>query len=155
MQRIIGHLFWLGTQALDIGAMTVFIYCFREREQILDIFELVSGQRPWSAILGCADSRVPPEVIFDVGPGDMFTVRVAGNVLSDATLASVEYAAGHLGAGLVLVMGHSQCGAVQAALDAHVALRRVAIYSQSPDHPVIPAIPETEYLKGFAYEVIR
>ena len=78
--------------------------------------ELARGQQPFAVVLTCADSRVAPEHLFDCGLGEIFVVRVAGNVLSDATLASVEYAAGHLGAGLVLVMGHSQCGAVQAAI---------------------------------------
>jgi len=78
--------------------------------------ELVQGQNPWSAVLSCSDSRVPPELIFDVGPGDMFTVRVAGNVPSESSIESVEYAIGHLRVSLVLVMGHSGCGAVHAVL---------------------------------------
>lgn len=78
--------------------------------------ELVSGQHPFAAVLGCADSRVPPEIIFDQGLGDLFTVRVAGNIVDPATLGSLEYAVEHLGVRLVVVMGHSGCGALQAAM---------------------------------------
>ncbi|RPI85846.1 MAG: carbonic anhydrase [Chloroflexi bacterium] len=77
--------------------------------------ELVSGQHPFAAVLGCADSRIPPEIIFDQGLGDIFTVRVAGNIVDDASLGSLEYAVEHLGVQLIIVLGHSGCGAVQAA----------------------------------------
>ncbi|MBD3314244.1 MAG: carbonic anhydrase [Chitinivibrionales bacterium] len=76
----------------------------------------VEGQRPFAAILGCADSRVPPELIFDMGIGDLFVIRVAGNIVDQTVTASIEYAAGHLGVPLVLVLGHSCCGAITAAL---------------------------------------
>lgn len=77
----------------------------------------VSGvQQPFATILTCSDSRVPPEIIFDCGLGDLFVVRVAGNVLDDVVLGSVEYAAEHLGVSLVMVLGHSHCGAVTAAV---------------------------------------
>ena len=76
---------------------------------------LAEEQKPYAAILGCADSRVPPEVIFDQGLGDLFVVRVAGNVLDDHALGSIEYAAEHLGTRLVVVLGHQRCGAVKAA----------------------------------------
>lgn len=78
---------------------------------------LASGQNPHCAILTCADSRVPPEILFDQGLGDMFDVRVAGNVAGDAETASLEYAAEHLHVPLIVVMGHSHCGAVSAALE--------------------------------------
>ncbi len=78
-------------------------------------FELKYGQHPFAIILGCADSRVPPEVIFDQGLGDLYVVRVAGNVLDEVVMASIEYAVLHVGVSLIMVMGHSQCGAVQAA----------------------------------------
>ena len=74
------------------------------------------GQRPMTVILGCSDSRMPPEIIFDQGVGDLFVVRTAGHVLDDAVLASVEYAVDHLGVRLVLVLGHANCGAIAAAL---------------------------------------
>jgi carbonic anhydrase len=78
---------------------------------------LASGQSPHCAILTCADSRLPPEIIFDKGLGDIFDVRVAGNVAGDDETASLEYAAEHLHVPLVVVMGHMQCGAVSAALE--------------------------------------
>ena len=80
--------------------------------------ELAKGQHPFAAILTCSDSRVPPELIFNQGLGDLFVVRVAGNIADAAVLGSLEYAAEHLGVTLVVVMGHSGCGAVQSALEA-------------------------------------
>ncbi|MEY4187851.1 MAG: hypothetical protein RIT02_2885 [Planctomycetota bacterium] len=95
-------------------------YLQNERQQIVltheDRQRHSEGQYPFAAILGCADSRVSPEVIFDQGQGDLFVVRVAGNVLGDFEQASLEYAVQNLGVRLVLVMGHEQCGAVKAAL---------------------------------------
>jgi len=79
--------------------------------------ELVGGQRPFATILTCADSRVPVELVFDQGLGDLFVIRVAGNVADDAVLGSVEYASLHLGVHLIVVMGHRSCGAVSAAVD--------------------------------------
>ena len=79
--------------------------------------ELVSGQRPFSIILGCADSRVAPELVFDEGLGDLFVIRVAGNIADDAVLGSIEYAVAHLGVNLVVVLGHQSCGAVNAAVE--------------------------------------
>lgn len=75
------------------------------------------GQKPFAVVLSCSDSRVPAELVFDCGFGDLFVVRVAGNVVQPSQIASIEYAAKVLGASLCVVMGHSQCGAVQAALD--------------------------------------
>ena len=79
--------------------------------------ELASTQAPHATILSCADSRVAPEIIFDQGLGDLFDVRVAGNVAADAELASIEYAASHLHTPLLVVMGHQKCGAVTAAAE--------------------------------------
>lgn len=79
--------------------------------------ELASGQHPHAAILSCADSRVAPEIVFDQGLGDLFDVRVAGNIAGDAELASLEYAAEHLHCPLVVVIGHQKCGAVSAAVE--------------------------------------
>ena len=78
---------------------------------------LILGQQPFAIVLGCADSRVAPEIVFDQGPGDLFVVRVAGNIVTPAQAGSIEYAIQVLGTKLVVVLGHSQCGAVQAALD--------------------------------------
>ena len=79
--------------------------------------ELASGQSPNAIILSCADSRVPPELVFDQGLGDLFVVRVAGNVPGNDEIGSIEYAAEHLHTPLIVVMGHTKCGAVQAAVD--------------------------------------
>lgn len=75
-----------------------------------------NGQQPYAIVIACSDSRVIPESIFSAGIGDLFVIRVAGNVLDKHQLGSIEYAAGHLGARLVLVLGHTGCGAVSAAL---------------------------------------
>jgi carbonic anhydrase len=79
---------------------------------------LARGQRPFATIFGCADSRVPPEVVFDQGLGDLFVVRVAGNVADSPGIASIEYAVSTLECPLVMVLGHSRCGAVDAAVKA-------------------------------------
>jgi carbonic anhydrase len=79
--------------------------------------ELVAEQHPHAAILSCADSRVAPEIVFDQGLGDLFDVRVAGNVAGDAELASIEYAVEHLHTPLLVVLGHQKCGAVTAAAE--------------------------------------
>jgi carbonic anhydrase len=78
--------------------------------------EVAKKQNPFAVIVGCSDSRVPPEIIFDEGIGDLFTVRVAGNVVGPLELDSVEYATEYLGATLVLVLGHESCGAVTTVL---------------------------------------
>lgn len=78
--------------------------------------ELVSGQHPFAVILGCSDSRIPPELIFDQGLGDVFVIRTAGEVVDNASLASIEYAVEHLDVPLVVVLGHDSCGAVTAAV---------------------------------------
>jgi carbonic anhydrase len=78
---------------------------------------LVAGQQPPAAILSCADSRVPPEIVFDQGLGDMFTVRVAGNVADDTETASLEYAAEHVHCPVIVVLGHQHCGALTAAVE--------------------------------------
>jgi carbonic anhydrase len=76
--------------------------------------EVSTGQHPFAIIVGCSDSRIPPEILFDQGIGDLFIIRVAGNIVDDVALGSVEYAADHLGVGLVVVLGHGACGAVTA-----------------------------------------
>lgn len=91
--------------------------------------ELVEGQAPFAIVLGCSDSRVPTEIVFDQGLGDLFVIRVAGNVVAPSQVGSVEFAAGKFGTPLVVVLGHSRCGAVQATLD---ELRRPSA-SQSPN----------------------
>lgn len=78
--------------------------------------ETIAGQEPFAAIVGCADSRVPPEIIFDQGIGDLFVVRVAGNVIGPIELDSIHFAALGLGSSVILVMGHQDCGAVNAVV---------------------------------------
>lgn len=92
--------------------------------------ELVAGQAPFAAVLGCADSRVPPEVVFDQSLGDLFVVRVAGNVAGPSQVGSIEYAVDPLGVGLIVVLGHTGCGAVKAALDSA---------NEADDEPVGPS----------------
>ena len=79
--------------------------------------ELARGQHPFATILGCSDSRVPPEWIFDAGLGELFVARVAGNVLSPEVAGSLQYAGVHLQTPLMVVLGHEGCGAIQAALE--------------------------------------
>lgn len=79
--------------------------------------ELANGQRPFAIILGCSDSRVPAEIVFDQGLGDLFVIRVAGNIVAPSQVGSVEFAASRFETRLVVVLGHSQCGAILATLD--------------------------------------
>lgn len=79
--------------------------------------ELAAGQEPFAIILGCSDSRVPAEIVFGQGLGDLFVIRVAGNIVAPSLVGSVEFAAARFGTRLVVVLGHSQCGAVLATLD--------------------------------------
>jgi len=79
--------------------------------------ELVGGQEPHTIILSCADSRVVPEFTFDAGLGELFVVRVAGNVANTSSIASIEYAVAHLGSKVIIVLGHQSCGAVTAAVN--------------------------------------
>lgn len=92
----------------------------RERHPDMEVkrrHELATaGQHPFAIILGCADSRVPPELLFDQGLGDVFVIRDAGNVVDDEILGSIEYAVEHLGVRLVMVLGHEKCGAISAAV---------------------------------------
>lgn len=83
--------------------------------------EVAGGQRPFAAVLACADSRVAPELVFDAGLGELFVVRVAGNIAGPGIIGSIEYAVAVLGVPLVLVLGHSACGAVEAAVQAVTA----------------------------------
>jgi carbonic anhydrase len=78
---------------------------------------LVDGQEPFAIVLGCSDSRVPAELVFDQGLGDLFVIRVAGNIVAPSQVGSVEFAAARFGTRLVVVMGHSQCGAIAATLE--------------------------------------
>ena len=79
--------------------------------------ELTAGQQPFAIILGCSDSRVPAEIVFDQGLGDLFVIRVAGNIVAPSQVGSVEFSAARYGTRLVVVLGHSQCGAILATIE--------------------------------------
>lgn len=79
--------------------------------------ELTSTQNPFAIILGCSDARVPAEIVFDQGLGDLFVIRVAGNIVASSQVGSIEFAASRFGTRLVVVLGHSQCGAIQATIE--------------------------------------
>lgn len=79
--------------------------------------DVMAGQEPFAIILGCSDSRVPAEIIFDQGLGDLFVIRVAGNIVAPSQVGSIEFAAAHFGTRLVVVLGHSRCGAVLSTLE--------------------------------------
>src|SRR5438067_12091906 len=79
--------------------------------------ELAAGQEPFAIILGCSDSRVPAEIVFDQGLGDLFVIRVAGNIVASSQVGSVEVAAARFGTRLAVVLGHSECGAILATLE--------------------------------------
>jgi carbonic anhydrase len=109
--------------------------------------ELAKSQHPFAIILSCSDSRVPPELVFDEGLGDLFIVRVAGNVLNDEGLGSIEYGVDVLGARLLVVLGHQSCGAVDAAM------KTVAAKGKAPGHiqslvtaikPVVESTPKAD-----------
>ena len=109
--------------------------------------ELTKSQHPFAIILSCSDSRVPPELVFDEGLGDLFVVRVAGNVLNDEGLGSIEYGVDVLGARLIVVLGHQSCGAVDAAM------KTVAAKGKAPGHiqslvtaikPVVDSTPKAD-----------
>jgi carbonic anhydrase len=109
--------------------------------------ELTKSQHPFAIILSCSDSRVPPELVFDEGLGDLFVVRVGGHVLNDEVLGSIEYGVDLLGARVILVLGHQGCGAVDAAMKA------VAANGEAPGHiqslvtaikPVLQSTPKTD-----------
>jgi carbonic anhydrase len=103
---------------------------------------LARAQRPYATILGCSDSRVPPERVFDAGLGELFVVRVAGNILSPEVAGSFQYAALHLGTPLFMVLGHEGCGAVAAALatkhDGDASESRIRLLLDS----ILPGLPE-------------
>ncbi len=107
----------------------------------------MAEQRPFAIILGCADSRVPPEIVFDEGLGDLFVIRLAGHIVDAATTGSIEYAAVELGVRLVVVLGHEACGAVKAALAAHDA-SELPGHMRSLAHAVAPAIARARHLPG-------
>jgi carbonic anhydrase len=119
--------------------------------------EVAKGQHPFASVLACADSRTAPEIIFDRGLGDLFTVRVAGNVADKVVIESLDYSVQHLGVRLVMVLGHTRCGAVIAAVDGHdgpgdvgpmLSELRPAVQASKgmPGDPVLNAVRENVIL---------
>jgi carbonic anhydrase len=105
--------------------------------------ELAKTQHPFAAIVSCSDSRVPPEIVFDQGLGDLFVVRVAGNVINDEGLGSIEYTVDHLGTRLILVLGHQSCGAVEAARETIAAKGKAPGHIESLVTAIKPAVEAT------------
>jgi carbonic anhydrase len=105
--------------------------------------ELAGTQRPFAIILSCSDSRVPPEIVFDQGLGDLFVVRVAGNVINDEGLGSIEFAVDQLGSRLIVVLGHQNCGAVKAAMETIAAKGKAPGHIQSLVTAIKPAVEAT------------
>jgi carbonic anhydrase len=105
--------------------------------------ELANAQHPFAIIVGCADSRVPPEIVFDLGLGDLFVLRVAGNVIDDHSLGSTEYAVDHLSVRLIVVLGHQRCGAVKAAKETIAAKGKAPAHIQSLVTAIRPAVEAT------------
>jgi len=105
--------------------------------------ELAKTQHPFAAIVSCSDSRVPPEIVFDQGLGDLFVVRVAGNVINNEGLGSIEYTVDHLGTRLILVLGHQSCGAVKAARETIAAKGKAPGHIESLVTAIKPAVEAT------------
>jgi carbonic anhydrase len=105
--------------------------------------ELTKSQHPFAIIVSCSDSRVPPEIVFDQGLGDLFVIRVAGNVIDDHSLGSIEYAVDHLAVRLVVVLGHQRCGAVKAAKDTIATKTEAPAHIQSLVTAIQPAVEAT------------
>lgn len=110
------------------------------RDYLAEKRSSASGQYPAAVILGCVDSRVPAEIIFDVGIGDTFNGRIAGNVVNDDLLGSMEFACALSGAKLVLVLGHTACGAIKGAIDDAILGNLTGLLAR-----IKPAIPETKF----------
>jgi len=105
--------------------------------------ELATSQHPFAIIVSCSDSRVPPEIVFDQGLGDLFIVRVAGNVINEEGLGSIEYSVDHLGTRLILVLGHQSCGAIKAARETIAAKGKAPGHIESLVMAIKPAVEAT------------
>lgn len=116
--------------------------------------QVAEGQHPFAAVLCCSDSRVPPEILFDQGLGDLFVTRVAGNVVDDEMIGSLEYAVEHLGVRLIMVLGHERCGAVRAALEATLAGVEMEGHLEHLVKAIEPAIEEAQLAYGDAWEAV-
>jgi carbonic anhydrase len=117
-------------------------------QSLARLAEVEPGQHPFAVVLACSDSRVSPEVVFDQGLGDLFVIRVAGNVIDDAVVGSIEYAVEHLKAPLVVVLGHQSCGAVQAAMSADQETNHIHSFVDA----IRPLVGEAKSQPGDAVE---
>src|SRR5271156_1738201 len=122
-----------GNQRFRVGKMAPRNYLAEKRSS-------AAGQFPAAVVLGCVDSRVPAEIVFDAGIGDIFTGRVAGNVVNDDMLGSMEFACGVSGAKLVLILGHTACGAIKGAIDDVELGNLTGLLAR-----IKPAIPQTKF----------
>jgi carbonic anhydrase len=104
--------------------------------------DMAGGQQPYATILGCSDSRVPPELIFDADFGELFIIRVAGNVISPEVMGSMQYAGAHLHTPLFVVLGHEGCGAVKAAMDHKLNAVEHQSRIQVLVNDILPGLPE-------------
>jgi carbonic anhydrase len=105
---------------------------------------LKQGQQPFATILSCSDSRVPPELVFDAGLGELFVIRVAGNVLGPSVSGTLEYAAAHLHTPLFVVIGHENCGAVMAAIDVRVKGAKLEKHISVLLENILPALDDVD-----------
>lgn len=125
--------------------------------------ELIDGQFPIAVVVSCSDSRVPPELIFDQGFGDIFSIRTAGNVMADYEEGSVEYAVDHLGTKLIVVMGHESCGAIKAFLDhkdddrveGHVASIIQALKDETEEQELLKAPGKNIYSMAIKANIVH
>lgn len=115
------------------------VVCPDSREMLR--LSVVEKQNPIATIVGCSDSRVPPDLVFDQGVGDLFVVRIAGNVIGNSAIESIDYAVNHLHTGLIVVLGHANCGAVSAVLSGSTEDMRIIA---SKIEPAIAGIKPTE-----------
>ncbi len=124
-------------------------YCDKNTKQGSKcLADVAMRQAPFAVVVTCSDSRVPPELIFDQGLGDLFIVRLAGNIVDDAALGSIEYAVDHLGVPLVVVLGHKRCGAVAAAVEAVESKKKAPGHLPALVKALKPAVEETRSQAG-------
>jgi carbonic anhydrase len=114
--------------------------------------QLAQGQHPFSIVFSCVDSRVPPELVFDRGLGDLFVIRTAGHTLDDAVLGSIEYGVAELGIPLILVLGHEKCGAVKATLEAVEHQTTAPDRIQALVRDIMPAVEQSKGQPGDALD---
>ncbi|MBN1106737.1 MAG: carbonic anhydrase [Deltaproteobacteria bacterium] len=114
--------------------------------------QLVSAQEPFAAILGCVDSRVPPELIFDQGPGNLFVIRTAGQVLDKAALGSLEFGVEELHIPLIMVLGHQHCGALKAAMEILESHGRAEAEIEFLVQSLAPAVEQGKRMGGDVWE---